>query len=159
MGTIDPSTLDPGQLAAMLAAWAEGYHPGEAAVGLLARGAGGFWLRRRDFLAACIEAVDDGWSCGAVLPLAAVDWEAVETFLADGVVASSGELSVLRVAASLAGAQVGSLREVTASLDVDNLGHVLDAIAHRAGWHERGACRTVTGRQTTTTRGVGRGER
>lgn len=148
MGTIDQTTLDPGQLAAMLAAWAEGYYPSEAAVGLLTYGAGGHWLRRRDFLTACVEAVDDGWSRDGAVPMAVIDWDAVEAFLAGGVAASSGELSVLRAAASLAGANVGSLREVTASLDDGNLGHVLDAIAHRAGWHEHGFTRTVTGQQS-----------
>jgi hypothetical protein len=148
MAVLDPTAFDPGELAAMLAAWAEGYYPSEAAVGLLTHGAGGQWLRRRDFLTACVEAVDDGWSREGAVPMAVIDWDAVEAFLAGGAAASSGELSVLRAAASLAGANAGSLCEVTASLDVTNLGHVLDAIAHRSGWHEHGFTRTVTGQQS-----------
>jgi hypothetical protein len=145
VSTIDPTTLDPGELAVMLAAWAEGDYPSEASVGLLTHAAAGLWLRRREFLTACVEAVDDGWSRHGETPMAVIDWPAVATYIAAGVPASSGELNVLRAAASLAGADVGSLREVTASLDVDNLGQVLDAVAHRAGWHERHLSRTVTG--------------
>jgi hypothetical protein len=145
MTVFDATALDPDELAVMLSAWAEGAYPAEAAVGLLTHGAGGLWLRRRDFLAACVEAVDDGWSRRGVVPMAFIDWDAVVRFLAAGAPASSGEVSVLRAAASVAGVAAGSLLEVTGSLDVDNLGQVLEAIAHRAGWHERGVVRTVTG--------------
>jgi hypothetical protein len=145
MSSIDPTTVGPGDLAVMLAAWAKGDYPSEAAVGLLTHAAGGLWLRRRDFLTACVEAVDDGWSGQGPVPMAVIDWTAVARFIDAGVPASSGELGVLRAAASLAGAEVGPLREVTASMDVTNLGLLLDAVAHRAGWHERHVARTVTG--------------
>ena len=148
MTAIDPTTLDPGELAEMLAAWADGDYATEAAVGLLTHAAGGLWLRRNDFRAACIEAVDNGWSRHGAVPMAVIDWDDVRTFLDAGVPASSGEASVLRTAASLAGVDAGPLREVTASLDVGNLGQVLDALAHRAGWHEHHLSRTVTGHQT-----------
>lgn len=148
MTKLDPTTFDPGRLAGMLAAWAEGDYAGEAATGLLVHGARGHWLHRRDFLTTCVQAIDDGWSIDGPVPMAIIDWEAVEAFLTAGAAASSGELSVLRAAASLAGVDAGSLREVTASLDVGNLGHVLDAVAHRAGWHEHGFSRTVTGQQS-----------
>ena len=150
MTAIDPTTLDPGELGEMLAAWADGDYATEAAVGLLTHAAGGLWLRRNDFRAACIEAVDDGWSRHGTVPMAVIDWDDVRTFLGAGVPASSGEASVLRTAASLAGMDAGPLREVTASLDVGNLGQVLDALAHRAGWHEHHITRTVTGLQTAT---------
>lgn len=41
-----------------------------------------------------------------------------------------------------------SLLELTTSLDDTNGRHVLDAVAHRFGWHEYGFVHTVTGRQT-----------
>jgi hypothetical protein len=153
--TIDPTTLAPDELAAMLTAWAEGHLACEAAVGLLTHAAGGYWIRRRGFLTACVTAVDDGWSRHGEVPMAVIDWDDVAGFLQAGVVASSGELSVLRTATSLAGVDVGPLREVTACLDVGNLALVLDAIAHQAGWHERGVTRTVTG-HLDTPRGGGR---
>jgi hypothetical protein len=131
----------------MLAAWAAGDYACEAAVGLLTHGARGHWLRRRDFLTSCVEAVDDGWTRDGLVPMAVIDWDAVRAFLDAGVGASSGELSVLRVAASLGGVDVGSLREATSSLDESNLAHVLNALAHMAGWHEYGTVRTITGRQ------------
>jgi len=144
---IDPTTLPPDQLAEMLAAWAEGDYASEAAVGLLTHAARGYWLRSHLFLANCVTAVDDGWSRHGEVPMAVIDWEAVPALIAGGVPASSGELRVLCAAASLAGVDTGPLRELTASLDVDNLAAVLDAIAHSSGWHEYGLTHTVTGRQ------------
>ena len=79
--------------------------------------------------------------------MAVIDWEAVPALIAGGVPASSGELRVLCAAASLAGVDTGPLRELTASLDVDNLAAVLDAIVHCSGWHEHGLTHTVTGLQ------------
>ena len=139
MTVLDATTIPPAELVGMLAAWADGDYTSEAAAGLLAHAAGGVWLRRRDFLAACVEAVDDGWSRDGIVPMASIDWDAVTSFLAAGASASSGEINVLRAAASLAGKPTGDLREVTTSLDPSNLGFVLDAVAHRAGWHERGS--------------------
>ena len=59
---------------------------------------------------------------------------------------SSGELAVLLLAASLAGVEAGSLRDLTAGLGPNALALVLDAIAHRAGWHETGRSHRTTGR-------------
>jgi hypothetical protein len=143
---IDATTLTPSDLAPMLRAWASGLYPSEAAVGLLI--AHGHWLRRNDFLSRLVDAIDDGWGPrGTVLPMAAVDWSGVAELAAQAP-ASSSELSVLRLAASLAGAaDAGSLLEATASLDDTNGRHVLDALAHRFGWHERGTVHVVTGHQ------------
>jgi hypothetical protein len=142
--TIDPTTLSPAQLAPMLRAWAAGLYASEAAVELLI--AHGSWLCRRDFLASLVDAVDDGWGPrGAVVPMASVDWERAEAFLTEAYAASS-EIAMLRLAASLAGVTGGpSLLEMTGGLDDVNAGHVLEALAHRFGWHERGTRRRVTG--------------
>jgi hypothetical protein len=141
--TIDPTTLAPTQLAPMLRAWAAGLYPSEAAVELLI--AHGHWLRRRDFLSALVDAVDDGWGRHGEVPMASIDWERVETFL-DQAAASSSEVAILRFAASLAGTEGGpSLLQMTASLGHTNAGLVLEALAHRCGWHEHGATKTVTG--------------
>lgn len=146
MATIDPAGLTPADLAPMLHAWAGGLHPGEAAVGLLI--AHDYWLHRADFLTRLVDAVDDGWGPrGAVVPMAAIDWPSVPDFCTR-VAASSSERTVLRLAASLAGAVVPySLLELTSGLDQTNQRHVLDALAHRFGWHENGRVHTVTGHQ------------
>jgi hypothetical protein len=148
MTSIDPTTLTP-DLEPMLQAWATGLHAGEAAVGLLI--AHGTWLRRRDFLRTAVDAIDDGWGPrGCILPMAAVDWDAVEDFRREASGPRS-ELATLRLAASLAGANVRApLCELTAGLDDTNSRHVLDALAHRFGWHERGTTHTVTGHQHHT---------
>ena len=146
MPTLDPTSIQPADLAPMLRAWSSGSYPSEAAVGLLI--SHGHWLRRRDFLTRLVDAVDDGWGPrGTVLPMATVDWEAVPDF-AERVPASSSELTILRLAASLAGVNGrASVMELTSFLDVTNGRHVLDAIAHRFGWHERGTSHLVNGRQ------------
>ena len=117
--TIDPTTLTADELAPMLRAWAGGLHTIEAAVKLLIQH--DIWLRRQDFLFTLVDAVVDGWGPeGVVVPMASIDWDRVETFL-DAVPASRSEISILRLAASLAGAHVdGSLRDLTLSLDDAN---------------------------------------
>jgi hypothetical protein len=146
MPTIDPAELAPADLVFMLRAWAGGLLPSEAAVGLLI--AHGYWLRRADFLTRLVDAVDDGWGpCGAVTPMAAIDWAGVTAFSTQ-VAASSSELAVLRIATSLAVTPVPQpLMDLTTSLDDTNGRHVLDALAHRFGWHEYGTVHTVTGHQ------------
>lgn len=146
MTTIDPTRLTPGELAPMLRAWTDGLPPSEAAVGLLV--AHGFWLRRPDFLTRLVDAVDDGWGPGGtIVPMAAVDWAGVPAFTAQAA-ASASELKVLTLAASLAGTVVpDSLLRLTSGLDDSNKRHLLDALAHRFGWHERGVVHAVTGSQ------------
>ena len=145
MTSIDPTTLAPDDLAPMLRAWASGMFASEAAVELLI--AHDVWPRRRDFLFTLVDAIDDGWGPrGSVVPMAAIDWDRVEAFLMSAP-ASSSEISVLRCAASLAGAAVNvPLRDATAALDETNAARVLNAIAHRCGWHERGTSRLINGR-------------
>jgi hypothetical protein len=144
--TLDPETISPDQLATMLRSWASGLYASEAAVDLLI--AHGTWLARRDFRHALIDAVDDGWGRGGdVEPMASIDWDAVSEFLErPDVGASSSEITILKLAASMAGARNSdSLMEITGSLDETNSRLVLDALAHRFGWHERGTKLTVTG--------------
>ena len=143
MTTLDPTTIDTDRLGRMLTAWAGGHLPNEAGVALLT--AHETWLRRRDFLTACLDTVDDGPTGGPdPTPMAAIAWTRVPGFAATAR-ASSGELAVLLLAASLAGQDTGSLRDLTGGLGPNTLALVLDAIAHRAGWHETGHTRTVTG--------------
>ena len=137
MTRIDPTTLDHDHLFDLLREWAAGYRPDEAALALLRHGCDGFWTTAGPDGTDHLEAT--------VAPSAAVRWEDVPRFLARGVPASTGEVNLLRAAASLMGAQVGSLREITTGMDADTLALILDAVAHRAGWHEHAITRTVTG--------------
>ncbi len=62
--------------------------------------------------------------------MASIDWDRVQTFLT-ATHGSTGEINVLRIAASLAGATIPtSLLAMTASLDDTNAALVLDALAH-----------------------------
>ncbi|MDQ1292836.1 MAG: hypothetical protein QG608_717 [Actinomycetota bacterium] len=153
MTAIDPTTLTPAELSSLLRAWTGGLYPGEAAIGLLV--AHGHWLRRRDFLSHLVDAVDDGWGPrGSVVPMASIEWSAVADF-AGRVPASTSELTILRLAASLAGAATPlSVMELTGGLDETNARHVLDALAHRFGWHEHGITHLVTGRQVEASHGA-----
>jgi hypothetical protein len=144
--TLDPETISPDQLATMLRSWASGLYTSEAAVDLLI--AHGTWLARRDFRQALVDAVDDGWGRGGdVEPMASIDWDGVPGFLDQPEVgASSSDVTILKFAASMVGAGgPSSLMEITGSLDETNARLVLDALAHRFGWHERGTTFTVTG--------------
>src|SRR5215218_2500763 len=144
MTTLDPTTLSAEKLAPMLRAWASGLFATEAAVELLI--AHDVWPRRRDFLFTLVDAVDDGWARrGTVAPMASIDWDRVEAFLVSAP-ASRSEIAVLRLAASLAGSTVNRpLHDATAGLDETNTTLVLNAIAHRCGWHERGTTQLITG--------------
>ena len=144
MITLDAARLTPEQLAPMLRAWAAGILASQAAIELLIRH--DVWLRRPDFRAALVDAVTDGWGPGGTIqPLAAVDWDGVETYL-DTAICSRSDAAVLRLAASLAGVTVqDSLLAMTSSLDDVNATLILDALAHRFGWHERGRSHLVDG--------------
>ena len=144
MAVIDASTLTPSQLEPMLRAWARGVHCEEAAVELVIRH--GTWLTRPDFRRECVTAVDDGVPGDQRIPMAAISWQRSAAFL-ETAPASRSEAGILRLACSLAGVNTGALRELTAGLDPVNTARVLDALAHRAGWHERGMRHTVDGRQ------------
>jgi len=144
MASLDPTTLTSDQLTSMLNTWAKGSYGDESAVNLLA--AHGTWLARHDFLRACVDAADDGGTSDGTAPMAWVDWDAAAR-LARTVPASTSEVVILRLACALAGAETGTLRELTSCLDTTNTARMLDALAHRAGWHERGIRHTVDGHQ------------
>jgi hypothetical protein len=126
----------------MLRAKAEGDYADEAATELLI--AYGTWLARGDFRAKLVEAVDDGWSRHGQVPMAFIDWKGVPDFLHE-TPTSSGEAGILRIAASIAGADTGPLSVLTYSLDPTNTEFVLQALAHAAGWHERHRHAFITG--------------
>jgi hypothetical protein len=82
--------------------------------------------------------------------MAGVDWETVAAATRPGdpgsLGGSSSEVRVLMLAASLAGVTVAdSLGNMLSSLDEANTRLVLDAVAHRTGWHEHGLSAHVTG--------------
>jgi hypothetical protein len=115
-------------LAAALRACAAGHYPSEAGTELLIRH--GTFLARPDF-AACI---CEGTSFTDGTPMAAVDWDAAITALQAGnLPASSGERSILHLAASIANGNPVALRDTITTLDNTNLRHLLTAIRHAAG--------------------------
>jgi hypothetical protein len=68
--------------------------------------------------------------------MAWIDWDAAITALGRGQVpASSGETSILRLAASIAAGTPVSLRDTAPGLDRHNLRLVTTAIRHAAGHH------------------------
>ena len=139
MSAVDPLTLPLSALRDALTACATGLYREEAAVALLI--AHDVWPRRGEFLQSCVEVDDDGWTRDGTATLAAVDWDAARRLTETGP-ASSSEAAILRLAAALADEETGSL---LVRLDAANLALVLDAVAHCAGWHERGLAHQVTG--------------
>jgi hypothetical protein len=147
---VDPAALPADRLAELLTAWAAG---DSAAVGLLAGWRDGYWLRRPDFVRGCIDAVDypwtpaqpvtddepgaDGQPAAGTTVVAGVLWEAVAAWPGEDC-PQLAEVAVLRVAASLAGQDTGSLRALLAPLADADVRHVLDAVAHAAGWRATG---------------------
>jgi hypothetical protein len=146
------TTLPVGRLAALLTASAKGYYATEAATALLI--AHGVWLRRGDFIAACVEFSDvagepiryDPHSTGSVdghptlvltpsdphatVAYARVLWDQLPSF-AEGAACSGSEDRILRLVAELAGHDTGvPLDELLLGLDATNSASVLDAIAH-----------------------------
>ena len=128
----------------MLRSWADGAFAVEAAVELVI--AHRTWLTRSDFRARLVDAVQDGSGpAGTIVPMATIDWEQVPAFL-DDVPSSSSESAILMFASSLAGGHRGaSILAMTDGLDDSNAALVLEALAHRFGWHERGQARLVGG--------------
>jgi hypothetical protein len=120
-------------LAAALRACAAGLYCGEAGTELLI-GHGAF-LRRDDFSAFICEgtSITDGTT-----PMASIDWEtAIAALNAGNLPASSGERSVLQLAASIAAGTPVALRDTITSLDSANLELLLTAIRHAAGHRQR----------------------
>lgn len=144
MTVLDASTLTRSELEPMLRAGAQGVQSLEAATALVINHQ--TWLGRTDFLRECVTAVDHGMYRGTQVPMAAISWQRSAQFV-ETAPASRSEAGILRLACSLAGVNTGALGELTASLDPVNTARVLDALAHRAGWHERGLRHTVDGRQ------------
>ena len=144
MTEVDPTTLTPSELAPMLRTWARGVPNLEAAANLIINH--DVWLRRPDFLRACVVAVDHGMQQGTRVPMAAISWQRSARFL-NGAAASRSEIAILRLACSIGGVDTGALGELTAGLDPSNTARLLDALAHGAGWHEQGIRHTVDGRQ------------
>jgi hypothetical protein len=105
----------------------------EAAVLLLANG--GCWLPRLQAAGLIAIALDGDAADGG--PWAAVQWTDLDRALRSGRIGgSSGELRLLRTAASLADGQPVDLADLTAGVDREELSLVLAALAHAAGSHE-----------------------
>lgn len=133
----DVIDLTDEQIATGLRARARGLYPVEAAVELLL--AHDAWPRRRDFRRSALWVSDDGPE------FIGVDWTAARE-LDLHAPASRSELAILTVAASLADHDTGvHLGDALTGLDQTNTTLVLHAIAHAAGWHERGTTALVTG--------------
>jgi hypothetical protein len=120
-------------LAAALRACAAGLYHGEAGTELLIRH--GAFLRRDDFSAFISEgtSITDG-----ATPMASIDWEtAIAALNAGNLPASTGERSVLQLAASIAAGTPVALRDTITSLDSANLELLLTAVRHAAGHRPR----------------------
>ena len=116
-------------LAGALRACAAGLHCSEAGTELLI--GHGTFLRRGDFAAFIWEetSITDGTT-----PMAGIDWDAAITALNTGnLPASSGERSILRLAASIAGGIPVDLRDTITSLDDRNIELLLAAVRRAAG--------------------------
>ena len=115
-------------LTAALRACAAGLYPLEAGTELLI--SNGTFLHRDDFTARFITCdTSDGTT-----PMAAIDWDAAITALANGnLPCSGGERRILQLAASLAGGTPVSLRDTVTGLDQDNSARLITAIRHAAG--------------------------
>jgi hypothetical protein len=130
-------------LVAGMRRWASG-HQAEAAVELLVGHRG--WLHRPDFVTTALRVLPDGLGAdGSEDHLVAVDWERAARYA--GRIRTDGpDVAVLRVALGLAGQPVAPpLGELIGRLDQAGTTLVLHAIAHAAGWHERGTVALVTG--------------
>ena len=144
MSTIDTQALSEPALAQMLRTWADGVHSAEAAVNLVINA--NLWLHRPDFRRDCIVAVSDGVAMGGRAPMATINWHAASRYAEQGT-ASRSQTAMLRLACSVAGVSTGSLRDLTAALDPANTAKLIDAIAHRGGWHVSGNSHTTRGEQ------------
>jgi hypothetical protein len=84
------------------------------------------------------------------VPFLGIEWETAADFSCN-TRGSSGELKMLAFAATLAGQPIipdstrKGLGDLLIALDDTNTLLVLEAIAHAAGWHERGITREITG--------------
>jgi len=136
---VDPTTLPGSAVREALVAGARGLYRDEVAVQLLLDH--DVWPHRADFLQQCVQVDDAGWTCDGTDTLAGIDWDAARELAASST-ASGSEMAVLELAVGLAEGTLGGL---VIGLDPMNLWLFLDAVAHTAGWHERGITRLVTG--------------
>ncbi len=116
-------------LAGALRACAAGLCHDEAGAELLI--GHGTFLRRPDFAAFICTgtSITDGTTL-----MASIDWDAAITALhAGNLPASSGERSILQLAASIAAGTPVALRDTITSLDNTNLELLITAIRHAAG--------------------------
>jgi hypothetical protein len=133
LGEPRATDLDLLELESALLRAAVGDYALEAAVLLLADS--GYWLPRLQSAGLVTIALDDDAAGGG--PWAAVQWGDLDRALHAGVIGgSSGQLRLLRVAASLADSQPIDLADLTAGVDRSELTLVLAALAHAAGSHE-----------------------
>ena len=109
---------------------ADGFHPAEAAVELLACNAS--WLHREDFRDGYVHvgtSISDG-----ITTMAAIDWPAAIAALDNGnLPCSGGARSVLRLAASLADGIPVDLRDALTGMDAANVDRAVQAMLHAAG--------------------------
>jgi hypothetical protein len=114
-------------LTAALRAWAAGLYPLEAGTELLI--SNGTFLHRDDFTSRFITCdTSDG------TPMAAIDWDAAITALANGnLPCSGGERRILQLSASLADGIPVDLRDTVTGLDDHNTTLLLTAIGHATG--------------------------
>lgn len=147
MPTIDARTVTEPELHTMLRRLAAGTHSTEAAVELVIHAR--TWLSRDDFLSECVTAVSNGPHNYGHAPLAAINWHTAAHY-GESAPASRSERAMLGLACSLAGVPTGSLRDLTIALDPNNTARLIDALAHRAGWHLSGHSHATRGVQTPT---------
>ncbi|MFE6305188.1 hypothetical protein [Nocardiopsis sp. NPDC057823] len=124
------------ELAEGLRNWAEGYTAQLAAVNLLIDH--DVWLRRTDFVSRCVHQVPDSELFEPDRPLAHIDWDkATKALNRQAFPASSSEVSVLRIAASLAEGHPVKLRDTLVGMDATTTASVLTAITAAAGHRDR----------------------
>lgn len=134
-----PDDMTQGELIDALRCAAAGDYGHEAAIGMLIEQQN--WLLREEFR----QYIEFPRSHGGPI-LATIRWSQVVTaIVGKQFPASSGELSFLKAAAMVSGHGDWRLADLMTGLDVLNIRTVLQAIAHIAGWHERGVEATITG--------------
>lgn len=111
--------------------WAEGSRADRAAVELLIEH--DHWLRRTDLLR-CIETIPEPELLDPDRPVSIPDWKQITANLAAREFpASSSEVSILRIALSLAAGEPVDLRGALVGLDSTNAAAVVDAVITAAG--------------------------
>ena len=133
--------LDPVDLESALLRAAVGDYTSEAAVLLLANA--GYWLTQlavADLITVETDDDDSAPPTGQVpgIAWAAITWTDLEPALAAGrIEGSSGQLRLLRAAASLADGRPVDLGDAASGLDRRHLQLLLAAISHAGGSHEQ----------------------